>query len=62
MNNQEYFDKAKKDFDLEAETKVAVWTAQSLVELGLLPSVEAALKEFNITQEQYDKYKSLPQS
>lgn len=62
MTNEEYYKKTKQDFDLEAETKVAVWTAQSMVELGIIKDIPTALKEFNITQEQYDKHKQLPQS
>lgn len=61
MNDEDYFKRVKKDFDLDESVKVAVWSAQFFIEqMGF--SEEDALKEMNISKEQYDKFKTLPLS
>jgi len=60
-SDEEYFKRVQEEYDLNEETKIAVWTAQWFVEMGMMAE-EDVIKEFNLTKAQYDKYKELPKS
>ncbi len=61
MNDEEYFKRVSQDFDLDESIKATVWTAQWFINMGMV-TMEEALIEFGLTQEQYDKFRKLPES